>query len=231
MIDAVLAYIVEDTTIANSIIEEVDNAKLGFSIKRYPVLGNSFWNELSDWNIDSKNVFIICSKLFGQKYEFELKKHVFKKKPGKYNFILITPADESKDEFISRMIQYSSALNISVLQFSNTNPNTKIIDFMYAFQTIKKREYKTEPINSTRTVFILNIIMLVLWSIGMVEVFFIIIFPMRMAADTFDIFIVVLLWLLLACMPAIQFRIHRRKSQRGRENIHYKNKFQKYYKK
>lgn len=219
MIDAVLAYIVEDTTIANSIIEEVDNAKLGFSIKRYPVLGNSFWNELSDWNIDSKNVFIICSKLFGQKYEFELKKHVFKKKPGKYNFILITPADESKDEFISRMIQYSSALNISVLQFSNTNPNTKIIDFMYAFQTIKKREYKTEPINSTRTVFILNIIMLVLWSIGMVEVFFIIIFPMRMAADTFDIFIVVLLWLLLACMPAIQFRIHRRKSQRDEQDF------------
>ncbi|MEE0857293.1 MAG: hypothetical protein U0L58_08375 [Ruminococcus sp.] len=148
MIDAVLAYIVEDTTIADSIIEEIDNAKLGFNIARYPVLGNSFWNELSDGAIDSKNVFIICSKLFGKKYEFELKKYIFKKRTGKYNFILITPADESKDEFISRMIQYSSALNISVLQFSNTNPNTKIIEFVYALQIVKNNKIKS--INSKK---------------------------------------------------------------------------------
>ena len=150
MIDAILAYIVEDTTIANSIIEEIDNSKLGFNIERYPVLGNSFWNELSNRDINSKNIFIICSKQFGGKYEFELKKYVLKKKPGKYNFILITPVDESKDNFISQIIHYSSALNITVLQFSNTNPNTKIIEFVYALQIVKKNKIKS--INSRKNI-------------------------------------------------------------------------------
>ena len=45
---AILAYAVEDTKIAESIISEKESKEIKFNIECYPVLNNNFWDELSN---------------------------------------------------------------------------------------------------------------------------------------------------------------------------------------
>lgn len=145
---AILAYAVEDTKIAESIISEKESKEIKFNIECYPVLNNNFWDDLSNEKIDTKNILIICSQSFIQKHKFNLYKYAFRKNNDRYIFSLILIDEETKrDGFISNIPS-----NVDVFHYYNTSTesSSEIIEFIKALQVIENRDTKYKLKTTTK---------------------------------------------------------------------------------
>lgn len=180
----ILAYAVEDTSVADMIVSKMEESKISLEVELYPIVGSDFWDGLYEGTIDSKQIMIICSETFANKHRYSFNKCVLSNKTDKYNFILII-FDENSDKIPVGGNRHERVEfpNISILHFKQNEENscTEIIDYLKAVQTVsqnqtfakkQKRWNKQKKLGIVSSIYILMGIVLLI--IGAVCILFII---------------------------------------------------------